>query len=109
MISYFVRYRGRADDPAAFTAYYEKSHAAVLKQLPGIRSLILHTPQSWTDPCRINPGGSLLLAQMTFDDPHALDAALRSEARKLAREDFRRFPPFHGEVSHEAMMAKVIF
>jgi hypothetical protein len=46
---------------------------------------------------------------MTFDAPADLDAALRSTARQAARADFRRFPPFDGEVTHEAMAAKVIF
>ncbi len=51
----------------------------------------------------------MLLAQMQFDSSAELDAALRSEARRLARDDFHRFPPFEGEVSHEAMTGKVIF
>ena len=34
---------------------------------------------------------------------------LRSQARRLARDDFQRFPPFEGEVTHEAMIGKVIF
>ena len=109
MVSYFVRYKGEAADPAAFAQYYAGQHAAVLKRFPGIRSLVLHTPQSWSDPFPVNPGGSLLLAQMTFDDVATLDAALRSEARKDARADFVRFPAFSGEVTHEAMQTRVIF
>lgn len=109
MVSYFVRYRGVAADPAAFVGYYSGRHAAILQRLPGIRSLILHTPQSWNDPFPVNPGGSLLLAQMTFDDAKALDVALRSDARKDAREDFAGFPAFEGEVTHQAMKAEVIF
>ena len=53
--------------------------------------------------------GSVLLAQMVFDSPGDLDAALRSPARAQARDDFHRFPPFEGEVTHEAMVGKVIF
>jgi uncharacterized protein (TIGR02118 family) len=109
MVSYFIRYRGTAPDPTGFTAYYETRHAAVLKRFPGIRSLVLHAPTAWHDPFPVNPAGSLLLAQMTFDSSQALDAALLSAARKEAREDFRRFPPFNGEVTHEAMTAKVVF
>jgi hypothetical protein len=30
-------------------------------------------------------------------------------ARREAREDFHRFPPFEGEVTHEAMTTKVVF
>jgi hypothetical protein len=46
---------------------------------------------------------------MTFDAAADLDTALRSPARREARADFSRFPPFDGEVTHEAMVAKVIF
>jgi hypothetical protein len=38
-----------------------------------------------------------------------LDAALRSPARRRARDDFHKFPPFRGEVTHEAMIAKMVF
>lgn len=109
MVSYFVRYRGQAADPAAFTDYYAQHHASILRRFTGIRSLVLHTPQAWNDPFAVKAGGSLLLAQMTFDNPAALDASLRSDARKEAREDFARFPAFQGEVTHEAMLATVLF
>lgn len=109
MVSYFVRYKGVAADPAAFVDYYAQRHAAILKDFSGIRSLILHTPQTWTDPFPVNPAGSLLLAQMTFDDASALDTALRSDARRAARQDFAHFPAFEGEVTHQAMKAEVIF
>jgi hypothetical protein len=46
---------------------------------------------------------------MTFESSTALDAALRSDARRMAREDFARFPAFGGEVTHEALQAEVIF
>jgi uncharacterized protein (TIGR02118 family) len=109
MVSYFIRYRGTAADPAGFAAYYETRHAAVLKRMPGIRSLVMHAPTAWHDPCPVKPAGSLLLAQMVFESADALDAALLSAARQEARDDFHRFPPFDGEVTHEAMTAKVVF
>lgn len=109
MVSYFVRYRGASADPVAFRAYYETRHAALLRDFTGIRSLVLHEPVAWSDPCPVRPGGTLLLAQMTFDAAADLDTALRSPARREARADFSRFPPFDGEVTHEAMVAKVIF
>jgi uncharacterized protein (TIGR02118 family) len=109
MVSYFVRYRGSSADPAGFRTYYETRHAEILRGFTGIRSLVLHQPVGWNDPCPVIPGGSLLLAQMTFDTPADLDAALRSQARQDARADFGRFPPFGGEVTHEALSAKVVF
>jgi hypothetical protein len=61
------------------------------------------------DPYPVKPAGSALVAQMIFDSTGDLDAALRSVARQRARDDFGRFPPFAGEVTHEAMAGKVIF
>jgi uncharacterized protein (TIGR02118 family) len=109
MLSYFVRYRGASPDPGAFGTHYETRHAEILKQFPYIRSLILHTPAPWTDPFPVQRGETMLLAQMQFDSAGDLDQALRSEARRLARDDFQLFPPFDGEVTHEAMTGKVIF
>ncbi len=109
MVSYFVRYRGVPSDPAAFQTHYETHHAAILRQFLNIRSLILHQPAAWMDPFPVRRGESALLAQMQFDSTVDLDSALRSPARRLARDDFHRFPPFDGEVTHEAMTGKVIF
>ncbi|MEW6451505.1 MAG: EthD family reductase [Pseudomonadota bacterium] len=109
MVSYFVRYRGTSPDPAAFQAYYETEHAAILRRFPNIRSLVLHRAAPWTDPFPVRRGESMLLAQMTFDSATDLDSALRSPARREARDDFHRFPPFDGEVTHEAMTGTVIF
>ena len=109
MISYFVRYRGSSPDADGFCAYYERQHAMILRRFPNIRSLTLHHPVSWNDPMPVNRGETFLLAQMQFDDAGDLDAALKSEARREAREDFHRFPPFSGEVTHEAMTGKLIF
>jgi len=109
MISYFVRYRGSPGDTDEFNAYYETVHSEILNEFPNIRSLVLHRPASWTDPFPVNRGDSALLAQMVFRSPQDLEAALWSEARRRAREDFERFPPFDGSVTHEAMAGKVIF
>jgi uncharacterized protein (TIGR02118 family) len=109
MVSYFVRYRGTAAEPAEFARYYANEHAAVLQRFPGIRSLILHQPANWHDPFPVRPDGTTLLAQMTFDSAADLDRALASQARRAAREDFAKFPPFTGEVTHQAMAATVIF
>lgn len=109
MVSYWVRYRGGAADPAAFVAYYQDNHSAILKQFPGVTSLVLHTPVGSHDPFPVRPGGTMLLSQMTFDSAVELNAALASDARRRARDDFHRFPAFAGEVTHEAMAGKVIF
>jgi uncharacterized protein (TIGR02118 family) len=109
MVSYFVRYRGSPNDPGAFCAYYEEKHAAMLRHFPNIRSLVLHRPVEASDPFPVRRGDTFLLAQMQFDNAADLDAALQSDARRRARDDFHNFPPFGGEVTHEAMIAKLIF
>jgi len=109
MISYFVRYCGSSPEPDRFYAHYENQHAAILRRFPKIQALTLHQTVSWNDPMPVNRGGTFLLAQMQFDSGADLDAALRSEARREAREDFHRFPPFSGEVTHEAMAGRVVF
>src|SRR5262245_7380457 len=109
MVSYFVRYRGSSARADEFHWHYENRHAGILRQFPHIRSLILHRPVTWTDPCPVQRGGTFLLAQMQFDSERDLDAALRSPVRLEAREDFRRFPPFVGDVTHEAMRETIVF
>jgi uncharacterized protein (TIGR02118 family) len=109
MVSYFVRYRGRAADPSAFVAYYRERHAAILRGFPHVKSLVLHTPVVCHDPFPVRAGDTALLAQMTFDNEAALDAALQSEARKKARDDFGRFGTFDGEITHEALSGEALF
>ena len=109
MVSYFVRYRGASPDPETFQTYYETRHAEILKQFPSIRSLFQHRPAEWIDPFPVRRGETVLLAQMQFDSAGDLNSALRSQARRLARDDFQRFPQFDGEVTHEAMTGKAVF
>jgi uncharacterized protein (TIGR02118 family) len=109
MVSYFVRYRGSSPDTADFLSYYRERHARVLKRFPTIKSLVLHTPVEFHDPFPVRPAGTMLLAQMTFESAADLDAALHSDGRRMARDDFANFPRFVGEVTHEALSAEVIF
>ncbi|MEO8559939.1 MAG: EthD family reductase [Rhodospirillales bacterium] len=109
MVSYFIRYRGSPSQPDAFLDYYRVHHATILRRFPQIRSLILSTPASVVDPFPVKPAGSALLAQMVFDNTAALQAALLSQARKDARDDFSLLPSFDGEITHEALTAEVVF
>ena len=108
-VSYLVRYEGIPNDPERFHTRYATVHAAILRDMPGMRSLILHRPVPWTDPFPVQPAGVHLLAQMIFDSATDLDRALASEARARAREDFANFPPFEGTVRHQALRQEVIF
>jgi uncharacterized protein (TIGR02118 family) len=107
-VSYFVRYQGQADDPDAFLRHYREAHAPILHQFPGLRELVLHRGVDWRDPFPVTPGGTLLLAQMTFETIDDLDRALVSEARARARDDFARMPAFHGAITHQAMVAEPV-
>jgi uncharacterized protein (TIGR02118 family) len=108
MVCHFVRYRGSAADPSAFIAHYRDAYASILRGFPGIKSLVLHTPAKVHDPCPVRPGGTALLAQMIFDNEAALNAALKSDSRERARDDFARFGTLNGEVTHEALAGEVI-
>ena len=107
-VSYFVRYQGEADDAEAFLRHYRTAHAPILHDFPALRSLVLHHGIAWRDPFPVTPGGTLLLAQMTFETIEDLDRALASEARTRAREDFARMPAFRGAVTHQAMVAETV-
>ena len=107
--SYIVRYHGTAPAPTAFVDHYRNSHAPILQRFPGIGSLVLHKGADFTDPFPVNPGGNLLIAEMTFDDLPSLNAALASSARADARDDFREFPAFDGEVTHQAFVSERLF
>ncbi|MFQ5660634.1 MAG: EthD family reductase [Gammaproteobacteria bacterium] len=102
-ISYFVFYRGKADNQSAFVERYKKTHVPILKRFPGIKRVRVHTPVAWNDSQTINPGNFTLIAEMLFDSVEDLEAALHSEERNMAREDFRQFPAFDGVIWHQAM------
>lgn len=107
-VSYFVLYRGEADDGAAFVARYRDVHVPILKTWPGVREVIVHTAMPWIDPHSIEASGLLMMAQMLFDSRDDLERALRSPGRTEARADFHLFPPFRGAVLHQAVVSEVI-
>ena len=107
--SYIVRYHGTAADREGFLTHYRDRHAPILRKFPGIGSLILHHGADSADPFPVNPGGNLLIAEMTFTDIPALNAALASAARAEARDDFGNFPTFEGEITHQAFVTERVF
>jgi len=103
--SYFVLYRGRADNAEGFVRRYKEVHVPILRTWPGIQGIVLHQPANWSDPYEVKPAGLSLMAQMIFADGESLSEALRSPQRGAARDDFRLFPPFRGEVLHQATIS----
>jgi hypothetical protein len=61
------------------------------------------------DPFPVNADRFALVVQMVFDTAGALNEALQSEARAIARKDFANFPPFHGSVYHQATISEEVF
>lgn len=108
-LSYFVLYEGEAENKEAFLSYCRHRHVPILRQFPGIRSLVLHIPVPWQDPSPTKPDRFVLIAQMGFASQENLEKALGSEARAAARDDSGRFPPLHGLVYHQAMLPEEVF
>ena len=108
-VSYFVRYDITAVDAHAFVERYRNVHVPILERWPGIRRIVLHTPRDWRDPFAVNRGTTVLLAQLEFESNEAMEAALQSEGRAQAREDFKRFPPYEGSVVHQAMAQEELY
>lgn len=102
-VSYFVFYRGRAKDEEAFITRYREKHIPILRSFPGIIDVKLFTPLQWKDQQSVSPGNFLIIVEMVFNSSDALKTALNSEQRRKAREDFKQFPPFEGDIWHQAM------
>lgn len=102
-VTYFVRYRGLPQPQDDFNTYYRTKHSALLKQMPGIRRLVLHVPTEWRDPFPVKPDGTDFLAEMTFDDAAAFKLAVESRARATARDDLVNLPRGGATVTHQGM------
>jgi len=78
----------KPDDEAAFWEHYEKVHAPLTRQVPGLQSLEL---------LRVTAdafGGEppfYLIATMTFPDEATFKAAMRSEENKRVGQDVMSF------------------
>ena len=108
-VSYFVRYDIESSDLDAFLTRYREVHVPLVSTWPGLRRMVLHTPLAWRDPFPVNPGKTVLMAQLEFEDEAAMNAAFASRERAEAREDFKRFPRYEGTVVHQAMLQQEVF
>lgn len=105
-VSYFVIYKGHPQDRTAFVDRYRRKHIPILKTWPGICGVSLHTPAEWRDTQNVVSAEIALLAQMRFANSDDLRRALASEQRLLARQDLAEFPPFDGQMLHQAMQTE---
>lgn len=78
----------KAQDPAAFAAYYDKTHAPLAKKIPGLR-----TYQVSKGPVLTPNGESAyeLVATLTFDSLDALRTGLGSPQGQAAAADLANF------------------
>lgn len=75
-------------DPAAFDAYYGRTHVPLAKKLPGLRSYTISKGPI------ASPGGTSpyhLIAELTFDSIGAIEAALGSPEGQAAVADLPNF------------------
>jgi uncharacterized protein (TIGR02118 family) len=108
-VSYFVRYDIAVPDLEAFLERYRKVHVPLVTCWPGLLRMTLHTPADWNDPSPVNRGNAVLMAQLEFENPAAMNQAFSSPERARARDDFKRFMTFEGTVTHQAMLSEEVF
>ena len=108
-VSCFVRYDIAVADLEGFLERYRKSHVPLVASWPGLRRMVLHTPLDWRDPFPVHRGKAVLMAQLEFDSPEAMNAAFASRERARAREDFLQFMTFEGTVTHQAMRSEEVW
>ena len=77
----------RPEDPAAFDQHYNEVHLPLIRQVPGLRRLVLN--RVWGAP-RGEPA-YYQIAEMWFDDRPAFDAAMASPENRAAGKDLMSF------------------
>jgi uncharacterized protein (TIGR02118 family) len=76
------------DDPAAFDAHYESTHAPLASKMPGLRSYSVTRPGPDPDG---NPPAEYLVASLQFDDVKAFAAGAGSDEGRAAVADVANF------------------
>jgi uncharacterized protein (TIGR02118 family) len=75
------------DDPAAFDAYYEATHAQLAKKIPGLLSYTAQKPGRGPD----GDPTEYLVAMLVFDDEAAFGVGMGSEEGRAAGRDVANF------------------
>ena len=79
---------GRPDDPAAFDAYYEQTHAPLAAGLPGLQSFTATRPEPGRGG---EPAAVYFVAELRFADQAAFGAAMSGERGRAAAADVANF------------------
>jgi uncharacterized protein (TIGR02118 family) len=75
------------EDPAAFDAYYESTHAPLASKIPGLRSYTSQKPGQGPE----GDPAEYLVAMLVFDDQAAFGAGMGSEPGRAAGGDVANF------------------
>ena len=105
-VSFFVQYDGPADDPGAFHSYYRSHHVPIVFRMPRIRSVSYHLPTGIKPPTIGRAVERLQLVQAVFDTAEEFLTMRKSAERKEGLRDFKNYPRFDGDVTHQIMRSR---
>jgi len=83
-----VAFYDRPDDPEAFFRHYETVHAPLVKKTPGLQSFVLNRV---TEDMSGGEPPYVLIAEMTYPNRTAFDAAMRSPENQAVGQDLMSF------------------
>ena len=78
----------RPADPAAFDRYYFETHVPIAKKIPGLRS---YTVSAGSPAAIAGDRVPYTIAELDFDDPAAVQAALTSAEGQATAADLANF------------------
>lgn len=78
----------RPDDPEAFFRHYETVHAPLVKKTPGLQSFVLNRV---TEDMFGGEPPFVLIAEMTYPNRTAFDAAMKSPENQAVGQDLMSF------------------
>lgn len=106
--SYLVQYPGPAEDLHAWNRHYIEHHPHIMRTFPYVRQIEIYTRIDWIDRLPSERMEYMQRNKIVFDNPKALERALKSDVIKRMRADFDRFPPFSGGNKHYPMMTRIV-
>ncbi len=77
----------RPNDPQAFDRHYREVHTPLVRRMPGLKSLAVYSVEGIGE----TESPYYQMAEMVFENPEALGAAMTSDAGKAAARDLRGF------------------
>jgi uncharacterized protein (TIGR02118 family) len=87
MVKLIVLY-GKPEDPAAFEAYYAGTHSSLAEKVPGLKRFEHGKALGSADG---SEAPYYYVAELSFDDPEALQAGMSSHEGEAAGADLANF------------------